>query len=118
MPANKKSPITSYKGGFFSDLANRVKLVIRLMADRRVSPLLKAIPIGSLVYLIVPDIAPGPIDDAAVIWLGLYLFVELCPVEVVEEHMRAIAGTLPGQWQDAQTPSEDEIIDAEFKDEQ
>jgi len=118
MPDTKKSPITAYKGGFFSDLANRLKLVLRLLGDRRVSPLLKALPVGSLIYLVVPDIVPGPIDDAAVIWLGLYLFVELCPVEVVEEHMRAITGTLPGQWQDPQDTSEEEIIDAEFKDEQ
>ena len=118
MPDTKKSPITTFKGGFFSDLANRIKLVLRLMGDRRVSPLLKAIPVGSLVYLLFPDIAPGPIDDAAIIWLGLYLFVELCPIEVVEEHMRTIAGTLPGQWHEPQNTSEDEIIDAEFKDEQ
>ena len=118
MPDTKKSPITTYKGGFFSDLANRIKLVLRLLGDRRVSPLLKAIPVGSLVYLLFPDIAPGPIGDAAIIWLGLYLFLELFPIEVVEEHMRTISVSHRGQLHEPQNTSEDEIIDAEFKDEQ
>ncbi len=78
--------------GIFDELSNRVKLILRLMADRRISPLLKLLPLGSLIYLFVPDLAPGPVDDAAVIWLGAYLFVELCPPAIVEEHRRALKG--------------------------
>jgi hypothetical protein len=32
------------------------------------------------------------LDDAAVIWIGSTLFVELCPQDVVQEHMRALEG--------------------------
>ena len=117
MSENRKRPITPYRGGVFSDLSNRIKLVLKLMADPRVSPLIKIIPIGSLIYLLFPDIAPGPIDDAAIIWLGAYLFVELCPPEVVEEHMAAIYGSIPGQWREPQGTSEDDIVEGEFKDE-
>jgi hypothetical protein len=124
MPENKKRTITSYRGGVFSDLANRIKLILRLMGDPRVSPLIKIIPIGSLIYLLFPDIAPGPIDDAAIIWLGAYLFVELCPPEVVEEHMAALVRTIPGQWEDPQRSWEDpqhageeDIVEGEFRDE-
>ena len=87
------------------------------MADSRVSPWLKILPLGSLIYLIVPDIAPGPLDDAAVIWLGTYLFVELCPPQIVQEHLRALTQEVPGDWPN-QIAQEDEIIDAEFTEEE
>src|SRR4030042_4232717 len=79
--------------GFFQDLTLRIQLILLLLADGRVNPLLKVLPIGSLVYLVVPDIAPGPIDDAAVIWLATYLFVELCPPIVVQEALGALKAT-------------------------
>jgi hypothetical protein len=87
-------------GGFFQDIANRIKLIVRLMGDRRVNPLLKLLPIGSLVYLLVPDLVLGPFDDAAVIWLGAYLFVELCPQEVVQEHMEALTSVIEGTFRE------------------
>ena len=83
-------------GGMFQDLAKRVKLIFRLLSDPRVSPLVKLLPIGSAVYLVFPDLAPGPIDDAAIIWLATYLFVELCPPDIVAEHMQALEGKNPG----------------------
>ena len=122
MADKKDRSISRFKGGVFQDITNRIKLILRLMGDSRVNPLLKLIPIGSLVYLIFPDIAPGPIDDAAVIWLGAYLFVELCPPDVVQEHVAAIARTIPGEWHDLQeeppsdAPPED-VIEGEFRDE-
>jgi hypothetical protein len=84
---------TSQSGSFFQDLTLRIKLILRLLADPRVSPMLKLLPIGSVVYLVVPDIVPGPIDDAAVIWMATYLFVELCPPNVVQEHLDALNAT-------------------------
>jgi len=104
-------------GGFFSDLTLRIKLILRLMGDGRVSPLLKILPIGSLVYLIVPDIAPGPIDDAALIWLATYLFVELCPPGVVQEHLEALKATrkvMDSYQETAQSESHGEVIDGEI----
>jgi hypothetical protein len=86
--------------GFFQDLTTRAKLILRLLGDRRVNIFLKLLPIGSVVYLLMPDLAPGPIDDAAVIWLGAYLFVELCPPDVVQEHMRALTSVIDGEWRE------------------
>ncbi|MGB9586345.1 MAG: hypothetical protein ACPL3P_00410 [Anaerolineales bacterium] len=102
--------------GFFADLSLRIKLILKLLADKRVNPLLKLLPIGSLVYLIVPDLAPGPIDDALVIWLGAYLFVELCPQDVVDEHLRSIQHTISGFSNDKTQVNikEEDISDAEF----
>lgn len=86
--------------GFFQDLTTRAKLILRLLGDRRVNIFLKLLPIGSVVYLVMPDLAPGPLDDAAVIWLGAYLFVELCPQDVVQEHMRALTSVIDGEWRE------------------
>ena len=104
-------------GGFFNDLTLRLKLILRLLGDGRVNPLLKILPIGSLVYLVVPDIAPGPIDDAAVIWLATYLFVELCPPGVVQEHLEALKATrkvMDSYQETSQAEPQGEVIDGEI----
>lgn len=96
-------------GGVFDNLGFRIRLIIRLMKDRRVSPLVKVLPIAALIYLFVPDLAPGPIDDAAVLWLGGFLFVELCPPEVVQEHVRDMTAVIDGEWREVdEPPSESE----------
>jgi hypothetical protein len=118
MPENSNRKITFTQGGsFFQDLSLRIKLIIRLMGDSRVSPLVKLLPIGSLLYFVVPDIAPGPIDDAAVIWLATYLFVELCPPNVVQEHMEALKATrrvMDKYKETSQSDMQGEIIDGEI----
>lgn len=119
MGQDKKKVIRD-EGGFFNDIGNRIKLIIRLIIDRRVSFLLKLLPIASLVYLIIPapippDLIPLPLDDALFIWLATYLFVELCPQEIVDEHMRALNKEIPGNWRDAPKNDDDNIIDGEWK---
>lgn len=114
MSEDPKRKMIPASGGIFNDLASRVKLIVRLMGDSRVSPLLKLLPIGSLLYFIIPDIAIGPIDDVAIVWLGSYLFVELCPPEVVEEHMAALRSQpFPGEARDI-PGSSDDVIEGEF----
>jgi hypothetical protein len=106
MPKNMKD-IRPSSGGFIPELTMRIKLIIRLIADPRVSMFLKVIPIGTVIYWIMPDLLPGPIDDAMLMFLGGYLFVELCPPQVVEEHLNALSKqkgkTIP-----------DDVVDAEF----
>lgn len=102
--------------GFVQDLTLRIKLIMRLLGDSRVNPLLKLLPIGSLIYLVVPDIAPGPIDDAAVIWLATYLFVELCPPNVVQEHLETLNATrkvMDSYRETSQPASQADVIDGE-----
>jgi hypothetical protein len=108
------------KGNLFGDFANRIKLILRLMGDRRVSPLLKLIPIGSLLYFAFPDalvfgpLAITPIDDMVILWLATYLFVELCPPAVVQEHEAALGRIVPGSARDP-LAEDGEIIDAEWE---
>jgi uncharacterized membrane protein YkvA (DUF1232 family) len=109
------------QGGMFSDLVVRIKLIARLMADRRVSPWLKLLPIGALAYLISPiDLIPGglvpiigAVDDVAVIWFGVSLFIELCPPDVVHEHMNQLSSN--NSIVD-NPPHDGEVIDGEVTD--
>ncbi len=113
--------IVPSEGGVFRDLGLRLKLILKLMGDRRVSPFLKLLPIGSLGYLLFPELIFGPllatpVDDALVIWLATYLFVELCPDEVVAEHMKKLRGAPQIDDPDASVPPAD-VIDGEFAEE-
>lgn len=113
MPEDKDRKIVTSQGGIFNDLATRIKLIIRLIADPRVSPFLKLLPLGSVLYFLIPDLLPGPVDDVAVIWLGAFLFVELCPPDIVQEHIEALEQVVPGEWRDIDR-GESEVVDAEF----
>lgn len=118
MPNNKNRNITTAQdGGIFHGLGQQIKLILRLMADRRVNPLLKLLPIGTLVYFFIPDFAPGPIDDALIIWLGTYLFVELCPPDIVQEHRDDLNREVMGSWHDP-VDEDSDIIDAEYWEEE
>ena len=99
--------------GVFRSAIQRFKLIMRLMGDKRVNPWVKLIPVGALIYLISPiDLIMGipgvdALDDAAVLWLGSNLFVELCPPNVVSEHMAELSGS---------DTSAGEVVDAEATD--
>jgi uncharacterized membrane protein YkvA (DUF1232 family) len=116
MPKNKRGDLmVPPKGGVFRDLVMRLKLIGRLMVDSRVNLFLKILPLASLAYLIWPfDLAPGitlpiigAVDDAAIVWLGSYLFIELCPPDVVNEHMEQLTSNMDI------VEANDEVVDAE-----
>ncbi len=116
MSQNKSDWLATQNSGFFQDLILRLKLIWRLMADRRVNFLLKILPVASLIYLIWPIDAIslpviGVLDDAAVLWLGSTLFINLCPEEVVREHLNALQKVIAGAWRDA--PETGEIVEAQ-----
>ena len=123
MTEDKQKNIVKPPGGIFNELMIRIKLVLRLMGDRRVNTFYKAIPVASLLYLVLPtDLIPlVPIDDALVVWLATYLFVELAPPDVVQEHLDELRRVVQIGWDEAPADekpvapsSDDEIIEAEF----
>lgn len=118
MASNDNRPVKTPSGGVIGEMALRIKLVLRLMGDKRVFPLLKLIPVGTLLYLVFPDIVIGPLDDAAVIGLGMTLFVELCPQHVVDEHMRALRAKIPptGSGTKGNVPptKDEDVLEGEF----
>jgi hypothetical protein len=101
---------------FLKGITRQLRLIARLMVDRRVNPLVKMLPVGALIYLVVPtDLLPLlPFDDAAVLWLGGSLFIEMCPPAIVQEHLLAIdAEDAPRPETVTGKPAAD-VIDAEF----
>jgi len=100
--ANKRDLMIPPQGGVLRDFMLRIKLILRLLGDRRVSPWLKIIPVAGIAYLfspldLIPDIALpviGELDDAAILWLTNYLFIELCPPNVVQEHVKKLTSNM------------------------
>jgi len=93
-------------GGAWGVLAREARLTLRLLLDKRVPWHLKLLPVGAVAYLVWPaDLLPlNPLDDAALVSLALYFFVELAPKEVVTEHREALqhkGAVVPGAWRDA-----------------
>ena len=113
MAGKKQRNITVPQGGMLRNIVLQAKLVLRLLGDSRVSFWTKLVPFGTLIYLVstvdiimgVPGVAA--LDDAAVIWFGTNLFVELCPPDVVREHKEALQSDLDDT---------DDVIDAESTD--
>jgi len=95
MTNNKRRMIVPPQGGMMHNFVKQIKLIGRLMGDKRVSAFVKILPVAALAYLISPvDLAPGVVfpvigalDDAAILWIGSTLFVQLCPDGVVKEHL-------------------------------
>lgn len=116
--ANKKSDklVVRPSGGMMKDLVLRLKLIVRLMGDKRVNPLIKLLPVASLAYLFFPfdliSVIPGvsALDDVALVSLGAYMFIEFCPPDVVEEHMRALTSNMDT------VEGLDDVVDAETVD--
>jgi len=111
-PDNQNLPNLQDDPGLFTGMSRTLRLVLRLLGDRRVNFLLKLLPISTLVYMFSPLDAVIPyIDDAVILGLGTYVFIELCPPDVVEEHQARLAG-----WGDTPSNSEnhEEVIDTSF----
>jgi len=102
------------QGGMLRDFVTRLKLIARLMGDRRVNLFLKVLPLASIAYLFWPLDAIaipfiGVLDDAAILWIGTTLFVELSPHKVVREHINEIASNM-------EDDSSGDVVDAESTD--
>lgn len=76
---------------------NEVRLVWRLIRDRRVPLWTKAIPLIAAAYIVspvdfIPDIIPvlGQLDDITVLLAGLRAFRQIVPVEILEEHLEQL----------------------------
>jgi uncharacterized membrane protein YkvA (DUF1232 family) len=106
------------------EAARQVRLAWRLFWDQRVPVWTKLIPPIALGYVLVPiDLVPdvalglGQLDDLAVVLLGLKLFIELSPPDVVRDHLRALGARID-EWrvvdeEEENTPST--IIEGEYR---
>jgi hypothetical protein len=89
-------------------MTKHLQLIFRLLRDERVHPLVKVLPFLSLLYLVYPDLVPGPFDDAVVITLFLQFFLTLVPDEIIDEHKFEL------ELQEKNTNDSDNIIEGEF----
>ena len=117
----------SDKAGVLASIIKNARLVWRLLRDSDVPSSLKLIPLATLLYLLFPiDFIPDPmlglgqLDDIGVILLGLKLFIELSPNEIVRRHLREM-GSVSGSYRvvDDEKPSQEPppaaYIDAPYR---
>jgi len=106
---------------WLQDLVRQGRLAWRLMQDERVPTWSKLIPPAALAYVLFPiDIIPdvviglGQLDDIAVMLIGIKLFIELAPRDVVQEHLAAL-GARVREWRVVDEPHrEGVVIDGEL----
>lgn len=79
-------------------LVNNVRLAWRLLRDPLVPTWTKLIPLGAILYVLLPtDLVPdiflffGQLDDLGVLLLALRAFLNLCPAQVVQRHRDAMS---------------------------
>lgn len=105
--------------GFWKGLVRQFRLSWRLLWDPRVPGWTKLLPFITLAYIIspidlIPDVALGlgQLDDLGILLLGVRLFTELVPEEILLQHLQKM-GTDVDQWR--VTDEDSSVIDAEYK---
>lgn len=88
---------------FVAYVPSFVKLFFSLLLDGRVSLWAKALFVSAAVYAVtpldfIPDFLPfvGEMDDLAILLTGCRMFLQLCPIHVVDEHVARIDQS--GRW--------------------
>lgn len=110
--------------GFWREMWQHSRLVMRLMRDREVPFYLKILPVAGLGYALfpfdlLPDLVPvvGQLDDVTALLVSSKLFIELAPPAVVARHLQSIRESdgyvafVPQNSSDAAT-ADDELADA------
>lgn len=102
--------------GWLKDFFRQFQLAWRLVLDPRVPAITKIIPFVTVAYLIwpfdpLPDLALGlgQLDDLAVLFIGLRMFIDLCPIDLVEEHMAVLTGVKVSVWK----PTDAEVVEVQ-----
>ncbi len=103
MGRNRARPDAKEVFNLLSEVVREARLTWHLLTDGRVPIGVKLIPLATLLYILSPiDLFPDPIlglgqlDDLAALILGVKLFIEMCPQEIVREYlerMTSMAGS-------------------------
>jgi uncharacterized membrane protein YkvA (DUF1232 family) len=112
---------TQSKSGILTEIMRNAQLAWHLLTDRRVSLLTKLIIPGLMLgYLIfpadlLPDFIPvlGQLDDLAILALGIKIFIQLVPKDIVREYRGEWTGT-PSAGPAGPTDNGD-TIDADYR---
>jgi len=102
MYQSRRTPDVRLMAGFLRDGALHVRLIWRLMTNRRVPTWIKLIPPLAILYVLSPiDLMPDPLlgvgqlDDLAVLLISFKVFVELCPPGLVQRIRDELSGSRP-----------------------
>jgi len=113
-PPDENSALFAWLQG----VVRQVRLAWQLFWDQRVPLWTKTVPPLTLAYLLFPaDLIPdlalglGQLDDIAVLLLGVKLFIELSPPEVVQEHLRRLGAEIE-KWR---VDDDSSLVDGEYK---
>jgi len=90
---------------WLADMLKQGRLILRLLGDRRVPIWPKLIIPATIAYIVWPIdllmdpmLGLGQLDDVAVLLIGLKLFVELCPTDVVRQHLEQLSAVVEGTY--------------------
>jgi len=90
---------------WLAEVLKQGRLVLRLLGDRRVPIWPKLIIPATIAYIVWPIdllmdpmLGLGQLDDVAVLLIGLKLFVELCPTDVVRQHLEQLSSVVEGTY--------------------
>jgi uncharacterized membrane protein YkvA (DUF1232 family) len=111
--------------GWIADIVRQGRLAWRLLWDSRVPFWTKLIPIVTVAWvmpIIPPDIIPdafvglGQLDDLAIFLIGMKLFIELAPTEIVRQHLAELGARIQ-EWRvdDGKEEAPPQIIEGEFE---
>ena len=125
--SNRTNPSATPNRPSLHSLMESGQLAWRLLQDDRVPTFLKVtIPLGVALYFIspldfIPDFIPvlGQLDDLGVILLGMTLFINLAPRNVVNEHrerlgMAPLSGGRADSGSRAADSQETRVIDGTY----
>lgn len=95
--STQASPPHRDRAGLLADIIREFRLVWRLLRDPRVPVWTKLVPLAAALYIVFPldlvndlFVGLGQLDDLAILFLGMELFVSLSPAVVVEEIRREL----------------------------
>ncbi len=115
MHNGEPSPDFKVLANFAREFNKSRTLIWRLFTNSEVPIWVKGVPILSFLYwlspadaLFIPFLGITPLDDIVVILLGLKLFVELCPRDLVDRLRDEINYGIPAG------DDNDEVIDAAY----
>jgi uncharacterized membrane protein YkvA (DUF1232 family) len=119
MRAETALTVRGKEPGFWRELWQQMRLVLRLLRDPEVPFYLKLLPFAAVLYVVFPfdlltDLVPviGQLDDVTALLVISKVFIELAPPGVVARHMLSIRRG-DGYLEEVETDTgENDIADA------
>ena len=105
---------------WLEDAVRQLRLAWRLFFDERVPLWTKIVPPAALAYVLSPvdilsDFPPvglNQLDDVAILFLGIKMFIELAPPDVVREHLEDLGARIQ-EWR--VVDDDDSVVEGRYE---